>query len=126
MTSIAAAPGEHRIEEETPGRAPVLTGQVSLSLVWHFPSDRRKRFGLTAVLEADEDGFVVTVAQLPGVVSEADEEREAIANIIEAAEGAIEAYLQLGEQIPWASSEQVAASLAEAQKCLAFTVEVDG
>lgn len=90
------------------------------------PERSTRRYVLTALLHLEDGEFVVTVAQLPGVVTEAANESEALERIAEAASGALEVYLESGEQIPWASPEEAGESAGEADQCLAFTVEVDG
>ena len=45
-------------------------------------------------------GFTVTVASLPGCISEGDTEEEAIANIKEAIELYIESLIEDGEDVP--------------------------
>ena len=49
----------------------------------------------------DEGGFSVVAAQLPGVASQGSTEQEALANIVEAFEGAIAVYKEMGQGIPW-------------------------
>ena len=46
-------------------------------------------------------GYVVSVAQLPGVVSEGDDFAEAIRNLVEAFRATIETYLAENMPIPW-------------------------
>jgi len=48
-----------------------------------------------------EGGFSVEAATLPGVASQGNNEKEALANIAEALEGAFAAYRDLGTKIPW-------------------------
>lgn len=45
--------------------------------------------------------FSVIAAYLPGVASQGDSEREALANITEALTGAIRIYKELGQEVPW-------------------------
>lgn len=56
---------------------------------------------LVYLAEEDEGGFSVVAAQLPGVASQGDTEQEALANIVEAFEGAIAVYKGQGGNIPW-------------------------
>jgi len=56
---------------------------------------------LVYLTEEDEGGFSVVAAQLPGVASQGDSEQEALANIVEAFQGAIEVYKEQGAGIPW-------------------------
>jgi len=46
-------------------------------------------------------GFSVEAATLPGVASQGNNEKEALANIAEALEGALAAYSVPGMKIPW-------------------------
>ena len=52
-------------------------------------------------LVPEEEGFSVVAANLPGVASQGDTEPEALANVIEAFQGAIAVYKQQGVNIPW-------------------------
>ncbi len=90
------------------------------------PQHRTRRYVLTALLSREDGEFVVTVAQLPGVVTEASNEAEALERIAEATSGALEVYLEAHEQIPWATPEEAGEAAGEADQCLAFTVEIDG
>ena len=55
-----------------------------------------------AVLVEDEaGGYVATVAQLPGVISEGNDPASAICNLKEAFRAAIETYKTEGMPIPW-------------------------
>jgi len=59
------------------------------------------RYTYTIHIEpAEEGGFVVTVPALPGCVTEADSDEQAIANAHEAIEGFIEALVLAGQPIP--------------------------
>jgi predicted RNase H-like HicB family nuclease len=49
----------------------------------------------------DEGAFSVVAAHLPGVASQGNSEEEALANIIEAFEGAFSVYKEQGVRIPW-------------------------
>jgi predicted RNase H-like HicB family nuclease len=51
--------------------------------------------------EAEEGGYVATVAQLHGVVSEGDEMESAIRNLIEAFQATVETYKAEKMPIPW-------------------------
>ena len=46
-------------------------------------------------------GYVATVAQLPGVISEGNDLASAICNLVEAFRAAIETYKTEGMPIPW-------------------------
>jgi len=52
-------------------------------------------------VEDEGGGYVVSVAQLPGVVSEGDDFAEAIRNLVEAFRATIETYLAENMPIPW-------------------------
>ena len=122
QTTIAP-PGSHRVE----GRPKVidrLGGELVVK--WDFPKPPQRRFALTALLVRDEDVWAISVAQLPGVFTHAENERQAIEHVIEAATGAIELYLEAGENVPWRSEDEEAEVCALAEKCLAFEVTVNG
>jgi predicted RNase H-like HicB family nuclease len=53
------------------------------------------------IVEDETGGYVVSVAQLPGVVSEGDDIAEAIRNLVEAFHATIETYLAENMPIPW-------------------------
>lgn len=80
-----------------PGRWQMLEAE------WTLSGDRKLGFALDAVLQPDADagGFVVTIAQLPGVASQGDDLASALQNIVEAFQGAIETYQAEGMPIPW-------------------------
>ena len=65
------------------------------------------------LLPEAEGGYSVWAATLPGVVSQGNTEAEALANIREALEGALQTYQELGESIPWAAEPEPAAAGAE-------------
>ena len=46
-------------------------------------------------------------ATLPGVVSQGETEREAVANITEALQGVLEQYLAEGMAIPWSDDYEI-------------------
>lgn len=53
-------------------------------------------------LVTEEDGtFSVLAVSLPGVASQGSNEQEALDNIIEAFQGVMETYKEIGKQIPW-------------------------
>ena len=52
-------------------------------------------------LRPEYPGFSVRAARLPGVVSQGEDEQEALDNIAEAYQGAIESYRTHKEEIPW-------------------------
>lgn len=54
-----------------------------------------------AVLCPENDGFTVYAKRLPGVVSQADTEDEAWANIADAFREAMRTYMDLSIDIPW-------------------------
>lgn len=55
-----------------------------------------------AVLVPDEDGgYYIYASRLPGVVSQGEDREEAIVNIWEAFQGALETYRELGQPVPW-------------------------
>ena len=49
----------------------------------------------------EDGGFSAYVPSLPGVHSQGETEAEALANIAEALEAAIETYGELGQEVPW-------------------------
>ena len=51
--------------------------------------------------EEDEGGFIACVPKLPGVHSQGDSEVEALANVEEALHGALAAYKDTGDSVPW-------------------------
>lgn len=55
-------------------------------------------------LISDEEygGYTAIATRLPGVISEGDTKEEAVSRIVEAFKGAIECYIELGQEIPWA------------------------
>lgn len=53
------------------------------------------------LVEDEAGGYVATVAQLPGVISEGNDLESAVSNIIEAFLAAIETYGAEGIPIPW-------------------------
>jgi len=60
------------------------------------------RFCLRVFLEPKEDGeMAVHCPALPGVWTQGTDEGEALRNITEALQGAIEEYLDSGVSIPW-------------------------
>jgi predicted RNase H-like HicB family nuclease len=57
------------------------------------------------LLQKEEDGrWSAIVLNLPGAGSCGDSEAEALANVREAVAGAIQSYLESGEEIPWKDS----------------------
>ena len=56
------------------------------------------------LVKEDDGSYSAVVLNLPGAGSCGDTEEEAIRNAREAACGAIESYLEAGEEIPWANS----------------------
>jgi len=68
---------------------------------WKQLSDEQVYRCQVILEEEPAGGFSVYCARLPGVASQGDTEEEALANIKEAIEGAIEAYNDLKEEIPW-------------------------
>jgi predicted RNase H-like HicB family nuclease len=47
--------------------------------------NRRRASHLTAILDpAEEGGFTASIAEIPGVISEGDNEEEALSNLIDA------------------------------------------
>jgi predicted RNase H-like HicB family nuclease len=53
------------------------------------------------ILAEDCGGFSAEIVSLPGVVSQGETEDEAIANLREAFQGAVEWYLSDRSEIPW-------------------------
>ena len=51
--------------------------------------------------EEEEGGFSAHALTLAGVVSQGESEAEAMHNIAEALQGAIETYLSSGQDVPW-------------------------
>ena len=63
-------------------------------------------YSLVAVLEPDTGGgFTVFIEQLPGVVSEGEDEDSAIRNVREACQLTIRSYKALGIEIPWVQAQ---------------------
>jgi predicted RNase H-like HicB family nuclease len=83
-------------------------------------------YTLTAVLERDGDGYCVSVAEIPGIVSQGDTEREALEHIKEAATGALEIYRDERADIPWRSDGDARKATRGADKHQTFTVTIDG
>ncbi len=54
-----------------------------------------------ALLSEDDGGFSIYAINLPGVASQGDSEKEALANIVNALSGALAEYKSCGEDIPW-------------------------
>ena len=72
-------------------------------ILWSI-AERQKPLGycVEVVLVGDEtDGYVASIAQLRGVVSEGDDAESAIRNIREAFRATIETYIGEGMPIPW-------------------------
>lgn len=65
---------------------------------WKVPKDTY-RF-LVYLLEEEPGGYSVESATLPGVASQGDTEKEALANIVEAFEGTLASYKAHHEPIP--------------------------
>ena len=83
----------------------------------------RKVFECRAFFFAEPvGGYSVIASNLPGVVSEGDDLREAIANIKEAFAASVESYLEAGEVIPW---KEVTDFDSDPAKQLYFTVSLD-
>jgi predicted RNase H-like HicB family nuclease len=60
-------------------------------------------FECRAILCPERDGgYSIHALRLPGVVSYGDTEADAMKNITEAFQGALESYLESGDPIPWA------------------------
>jgi predicted RNase H-like HicB family nuclease len=57
-----------------------------------------------AIIREEEGDFSVLILNLPGVGSCGNTENEAIANTREAIAGALESYVESGEEIPWADA----------------------
>ena len=57
-----------------------------------------------SLIKEDDGGYSAIVLNLPGVGSCGDTEEEATGNVREAVSGAIESYLDAGEEIPWEDS----------------------
>ncbi len=54
-----------------------------------------------ALLREDDGGYSVYAISLPGVASQGETEKEAIANIVDALSGALAEYKSSGVDIPW-------------------------
>ena len=61
---------------------------------------------LVALIEEAEGGYSVIALNLPGAASQGDTQKEALANIREAAIGCIEEYEASGEEVPWVDVSQ--------------------
>ncbi|MSR57277.1 MAG: type II toxin-antitoxin system HicB family antitoxin [Planctomycetaceae bacterium] len=61
----------------------------------------------TLLIPEDDGGFSAFAIRLPGVISQGDTEEEALQNIAEAFRGAIQAYADLKQDIPWRDVEVV-------------------
>lgn len=72
-------------------------------LKWKNADARSYHFPVLLCPE-DEGGYSIHAINLPGVTSQGDTRNEAISNIREALEGAIELYLEEGD-IPWGQAE---------------------
>jgi len=84
------------------------TGAIGYSvsrLEWEKADPPRKMLGhsVEAILVEDEEsgGYVASIAQLAGVVSEGDDAASAIKNVTEAFLAVIDAYRREGMAIPW-------------------------
>lgn len=78
---------------------------------WEQPSNR---YECRAVFCPEaEGGFSVFALNLPGVASQGETEDEAICNIREAFRGALLAYCERNETIPWADAAQMEAEADE-------------
>lgn len=67
-------------------------------------------YSVDAVLVPDDEdgGYVVSIAQLPGVHSQGDDAESAMRNIVEAFRAVIESYHEKGMAIPWKTAPQKA------------------
>lgn len=73
---------------------------------WKKFSEKAKAYECLVLLcPEDEGGFSVHALTLPGAVSQGETEQEALDNIREAIEAAIEEYKARGVPIPWESVE---------------------
>lgn len=88
--------------EEMPARASTPQ-QVIDALAWEEPANGYECRVL--LCPEPEGGFSAHALRLPGVVSEGETEQEALDNIAEAFRGAIAAYRQGGDAIPWETVE---------------------
>ena len=57
------------------------------------------------LLPEPSGGYSAHAINLPGVVSQGESDEEAVANLQEAFAGAIQAYQEAGEKIPWTTTE---------------------
>lgn len=75
------------------------------AMVWERADPPVKALGyaLDAILAKDEEGsgYVVSIAQLPGVISEGNDFASAIKNVMEAFVAVVETYHAEGMAIPW-------------------------
>jgi predicted RNase H-like HicB family nuclease len=86
-----------RVEDQTISAKTKLVD--SSGWVQYDSSDRI--FRCCVYLHPENVGFSVRAADLPGVVSEGEDKQEALDNITEAYQGAIESYDEHGEDVPW-------------------------
>ncbi len=69
---------------------------------WKEPSRTLYRCMVIVLFPPEENGLIsVYAGTLPGVASQGHTEEEALQNIVGAFEGAIAAYKDLGQEIPW-------------------------
>lgn len=72
-----------------------------------------------AVFMPEGSGWWVYVPSLPGVASEGETLEEAKRNIVEAVIGAIEAYRQYGEKVPWQNDREALAAVPQVRTLVA-------
>jgi antitoxin HicB len=55
----------------------------------------------------EDGGYSAHAIRLPGVVSQGETVDEAIANVRDACQGAIQAYLEAGNSVPWVQDDSL-------------------
>jgi predicted RNase H-like HicB family nuclease len=94
------------------GPSPVQSLNASFDFVRPFMSEKplrrsklsalgARRRCLVYLIPEEEGGFSAIAAELPGVASQGDTEQEALANIREAFQGAIQVYKDDNREVPW-------------------------
>jgi len=79
----------------------VTTENAEVQLQYEILVDK-KVYECRVWITPDElGGFSAELVSLPGVVSEGDSEKEALSNLKDAFRAAIEAYVDLDQDIPW-------------------------
>ena len=79
-------------------------GGPPVAVEWQTPDPPAYRHAVRLVPEED-GGFSVYVPSLPGVHSQGETEAEALVNIADALEAAIESYRESDEDVPWTNGD---------------------